>query len=345
MNSRSIVKDTVTTGLILTSYVQIITYVGLICYSVGILASNINIVERIERWTKQKKFEDQSPDQICEEWPTEGGIEITRMTIRYRPGLPFVIKNLNLSIKPAEKVGILGRTGSGKSTLVLALLRFLEIEKEDYDINGYIKIDGVPINKVGLETLRRNIITIPQIPYLLEGSLRFNIDPLEMYSDLEVRESLRKVDFYSTINNEIVENETPRSEGRFEREFKIEWRGANLSVGQRQLICIARALIQKPKILLTDEATASIDLKTDKLIQELIKTELKDTTVLTIAHRLDTIIEYDKIVVLKNGRKVEEGSPYELLENPGYFYDFVREGGKEYLEVMKGRALRRMRKK
>ena len=333
-----IVHDASTIGLILTSFVQLSSYLSFICYALGELSTSINIVERIRRWIKQKDFEDQSPNKVTSEWPTEGKIQIERVSIRYRKGLPLVIRGLNLSVKPGEKVGILGRTGSGKSTLVLALLRILEIEEEEHDLYGTIKIDGVNIKNLSLETLRRNIVTIPQEPYLLEGSLKFNIDPLDLHSRSEVVESLKKVNFFSSLSKEIKDIKRGSKEIQLIDEFEIEAKGSNLSLGQRQLICIARALIQKPKILVTDEATASIDLKTDQLVQELIKTELKNTTVLTIAHRLNTIIEYDKIVILKKGKKVEEGSPYELLQNPGYFYEFVQEGGEEYLRMMMERA-------
>ena len=209
------------------------------------------------------------------------------------------------------------------------------------------------LDSISLNTLRRSIVTIPQEPYLLQGSLKFNVDPLDVCSEIEIVKSLEKVDFFGSIRStNIIQqgsggtNINPNNPqlADFEEKKKlihniqIESRGANLSLGQRQLICVARALIQKPKILVTDEATASIDLKADQLIQELIKTELKDTTVLTVAHRLNTIIEYDKVIVLKNGKKVEEGSPKDLLESPGYFYDLVSEGGETFLKEMMRRA-------
>ena len=326
----------------MSSVVQISTYLGNVCFSLGALASNITVVQRVKRWISQEDFESQSKDKIKTLWPTEGNIQIEQMSIRYRKGLPFVIRNLNLTVNAGEKLGILGRTGSGKSTLVLALLRVLEIEKDEKGKRfGFIRIDGVKIHKLSLQTLRRNLVTIPQDPYLLEGSLSFNVDPLNVHSHVEIIDSLKKVNFFATLteDTEINQSNTFSKSGEdLIHSLKIEPNGSNLSLGQRQLICIARALVQKPKILITDEATASIDLKTDQLIQELIKTELKNTTVLTIAHRLNTIIEYDKIVVLKNGKKVEEGSPSELLESPGYFYEFVQEGGKDYLEMMKGKA-------
>ena len=365
MSSRfSIAEDTATVGLVLSSFVQITTFLGLVCYAVGILASNINVVQRIKRWTDNKDFEDQSRDKSLKEWPTHGKIEMQDLTIRYREGLPNVIKRLNLSVEAGQKVGILGRTGSGKSTLLLALLRILEIHDEPEKPNGSIKIDEVDLRSLSLQTIRRKVVTIPQDPYLLAGSLRFNIDPEGIYTDRQIYESLQKVDFFGsatnnpetdlkntknqqeppmvTSNNKLelshVDDNNDELKYNLINEIEIEAHGANLSLGQRQLICIARALIQKPKILLTDEATASIDLKTDQLIQELIKTELKDTTVLTIAHRLNTIIEYDKVVVLKDGEKVEEGSPHELLSSPGEFYDLVREGGVDFLQEMRIKA-------
>ena len=345
---------TETLGLVLSSFVQLSSFLEVICYTVGVLAANVNVIQRIKRWAQDEtQFESQALDPFLEEnWPPKGKIELKSLHTKYKEELPDVLKNINLIVKPGQKVGILGRTGSGKSTLVLALLRILESSGKDM-----IKIDGVSIDSVSLKTLRRSIVTIPQEPYLLQGSLKFNVDPIGLYSDIEIIESLEKIDLFGSIQSANQAEKVSRAsdqnknqtnsrgqhtdfEGKREliNSMEIEVRGANLSLGQRQLICIARALIQKPKILLTDEATASIDLKADQLIQELIKTEFKDTTVLTIAHRLNTIIEYDKLIVLENGKKVEEGSPKDLLESPGYFYDLVSEGGEQFLKEMMRRA-------
>ena len=283
--------------------------------------------------------------------------------MRYRPNLPLVLKNVDFHIKPREKVGVVGRTGSGKSSMILSLTRIVEMAGDP--IYNWVKIDGINISSIGLHYLRGAITIIPQDPIMLQGTIMFNVDPLETYPKSEIVLALKKVQVWDTLtwvkkdtttlmpgskpmnigppgNKPIVVEEDIKEEDMTEEELQskklnmfVEAGGGNLSIGQKQLICIARALISKPKILMMDEATANIDEKTDQAIQQLIKSEFKNTTVITIAHRLNTIIQYDKLLILEYGKLVEFGSPRELLEKTGgYFRGLVLEGGEEFVEDM-----------
>lgn len=235
-------------------------------------------------------------------WPKEGAIEFRNYSVKYRPDTAIVLKNLNFKINPGEKVGICGRTGSGKSTLCLSVFRILE------PAIGSIFIDGVDICKIGLRTLRSSLTIIPQDPRLMKGTLRYNIDPFGFYSDqriIEIMETLKIkyiIDNPSGLDLLITEN------------------GGNLSIGEKQLICIARALLKNSKIVVMDEATANIDFQTEQIIQNAISVLLKTSTVLTIAHRIKTIINYDKILILNRGKLKEFDSPKNLLLNPNSLF-------------------------
>ena len=211
-----------------------------------------------------------------------------------------------MEINPKEKIGVVGRTGSGKSTLCLCLFRLLEADK------GKINIDDIDISSIGLEMLRKNLTIIPQEPTLIEGTLRENVDPTENYSDEKIIEVLKEVGLDDFLEGKNLE-------------YKIENNGNNISIGEKQLICIARALIKKSKIILMDEATANIDYKTETFLQNSINKELKDCTVITIAHRIKTIINYDRILVLNNGEIVEFDSPQKKKKKKGLFYQLYKE--------------------
>ena len=305
-------------------------------------------------------------------WPAHGAVSFRRLSARYRAGLPHVLQSFSCDILPRQKVGIVGRTGSGKSSLLLCLLRMLyegdtqaqdgrsdrgENKDQDTDSESGIFIDGVRIDRVGLHHLRRAVAVIPQDPMLLHGTVASNVDPLASADPDAVLRSLQQVQFFDTVKAEDVvaqrlrrlaatlgrdptdaeataEKERPVTDGD-KMALEVEGKGANLSLGQRQLICISRCLIRKPKILLMDEATANVDQKTDAIIQRVVKRDLPDATVITIAHRLLTIAQYDKVVVLAKGEKVEEGRPGELLEKKGEFEKLVAEGGAEFMEKMR----------
>ncbi|KAN0055185.1 hypothetical protein ACTA71_008282 [Dictyostelium dimigraforme] len=262
--------------------------------------TKMNSVERISQYIKGSVEAPQiiencrpSPD-----WPMNGSIKFDNFVMRYREGLDPVLKGISCEIKAKEKIGIVGRTGAGKSSIVLALFRLIEASE------GSISIDGENISKFGLKDLRRNLAIIPQDPVLFSGTLRENLDPFNECQDHELWSILDDIQlakvFKSTeegLNSNVTEN------------------GENFSVGQRQLIVLARALLRKPKILVLDEATASVDGQSDSLIQATIRNKFSNCTILTIAHRLNTIMDSDKIMVLDAGRISEFDEPWTLLQN------------------------------
>merc|ERR1711968_426996 len=232
---------------------------------------------------------------IPKDWPSKGEIQGNNIFMSYGSG-PDVLKGLDFTIKGMEKVGIAGRTGSGKSSLMVALFR---IE----NFRGSIIIDGIDTKTIPLNILRSRIGIIPQDPIMFAATVRFNLDPLNIHTDEEIWAVLEKVDMKKVIQSlpDLLEDKV--SEG-----------GDNFSAGQRQLICIARALLRNPRILVLDEATASIDNETDTMIQAMIRSSFTNSTLLTIAHRLHTIIDADKIMVMDNGKVAEMDTPSDLLK-------------------------------
>nr|QUF59451.1 ATP-binding cassette transporter Abcc1-6-2 [Brachionus angularis] len=275
--------------------------------------SNITSVERIKEYLETPheepwEIESSKPPAL---WPNEGKVEFKNYSVKYREELDFVLKDINCTIKAGEKIGIVGRTGAGKSSLTLGLFRILE---SNY---GQIDIDGLNIKTIGLHDLRKKLTIIPQDPVLFSGSLRMNLDPFEEYSNDKIWNALEQAHLKEFIQKLDKKLDFECSEG-----------GENLSVGQRQLICLARALLRKTKILILDEATSSIDHNTDDLIQQTIRAEFKDCTVLTIAHRLNTILDSNRIMVLDKGKIVEFDSPTTLLSNKNtLFYSMASSAG------------------
>jgi len=232
-------------------------------------------------------------------WPRFGAVTFSNVKMRYRPNLPLVLKGINLDIEPKEKIGIVGRTGSGKSSLGVCLFRLSELS------SGWIKIDGVDIADIGLEDLRSRLSIIPQDPVLFIGTIRYNLDPFEKYADVEIWEALERTSMKDRVKMLPEQLDTMVVEN-----------GDNFSVGERQLMCMARALLRHSKILLLDEATAAIDTQTDVIIQATLRQVFKECTILTIAHRLNTVIHCDRIVVLQDGKVKEFDKPCVLLANP-----------------------------
>ncbi|XP_051912382.1 ATP-binding cassette sub-family C member 3-like isoform X2 [Hippocampus zosterae] len=276
------------------------------------LENNIVAVERVKEYSETKteapwEIEDKKPHP---DWPMQGNVEFHNYSVRYREGLDLVLKNLTLSVKGGEKVGIVGRTGAGKSSMTLCLFRLLEAAE------GEISIDDVKISEIGLHDLRSKLTIIPQEPVLFSGTLRVNLDPFEKYSDDEVWKALEHSHLHKFVSNQPAKLEMECSEG-----------GENLSVGQRQLVCLARALLRKTRILILDEATAAVDLETDDLIQSTIKTQFEDCTVFTIAHRLNTIMDYTRVLVLDKGQIAEFDTPSNLISQRGIFYGMAKDAG------------------
>ncbi|XP_042311068.1 ATP-binding cassette sub-family C member 3 isoform X6 [Sceloporus undulatus] len=276
------------------------------------LESNIVAVERVKEYSET---ETEAPWVIAdkrppEDWPNQGEVQISNYSVRYRKGLDLVLKDLSLSVKGGEKVGIVGRTGAGKSSMTLCLFRILEA------VEGEIKIDGLRIADIGLHDLRSRLTIIPQDPVLFSGTLRMNLDPFNKYSEEEIWKALELSHLKRFVGSQPAMLDYECSEG-----------GENLSVGQRQLVCLARALLRKTRILILDEATAAIDLETDDLIQTTIRTQFEDCTVLTIAHRLNTIMDYTRVLVLDKGAIAEFDTPSKLIESKGIFYAMAKDAG------------------
>ncbi|XP_061309783.1 multidrug resistance-associated protein 1-like isoform X3 [Pezoporus flaviventris] len=243
-------------------------------------------------------------------WPDRGIIEFVNYKAQYRKDLGLALKDVSFQTQSKEKVGIVGRTGAGKSTLTNCLFRVLEGSE------GKIIIDGIDISTIGLHDLRGNLNIIPQDPILFSGTLQSNLDPLGKHSDLELWEVLELChlkDFVQSLPKKLL--------------HEISEGGENLSVGQRQLVCLARALLRKTKILVLDEATASVDMETDNLVQSTIKREFHNCTILTIAHRLHTVMDLERVLVLDTGRILEYDTPHNLLQQKGAFSEMVAEAG------------------
>ena len=278
------------------------------------METQIVAVERIEEYTN---LPSEAPAHIPgsvppANWPSRGEIAIEDLTMRYRPELEPVLKHISLHIRPGEKIGVVGRTGAGKSSLVLCLMRIVELE------TGKIVIDGVNIRDIGLEDLRSSIAIIPQEPLLFSGTVRSNLDPFHEYSDEAIWSALEQASMKDVIAENATGLDTP-----------VEEHGNNYSVGQRQLLCIARALLRKSKVILMDEATASIDSETDMKIQSTIRTQFTESTVITIAHRIHTIIDSDRVLVLELGEVKEYDQPGVLLEDPKSLFSQLVEKSKE----------------
>uniref|UniRef100_A0A183TW18 Multidrug resistance-associated protein 1 n=1 Tax=Toxocara canis TaxID=6265 RepID=A0A183TW18_TOXCA len=287
------------TGLSISYALNITFVLNFAVRQISKLETNIVSVERVKEYSEMPSEASWISPLWCKpphSWPDSGRIELRRYSTRYRPGLNLVLKRLSVSIFAHEKIGIVGRTGAGKSSVALALFRIVEA------VEGAILIDGLDISQIGLHDLRGSLAIIPQDPVLFSGTLRFNLDPIGRYSDSELWLALEFAHLKDFVESQPEKLEHFITEG-----------GENMSVGQRQLVCLARALLRKSKVLVLDEATASVDMGTDALIQKTIRREFRDSTVITIAHRLNTIVDYDRIIVLDKGEVAEFDAPSSLL--------------------------------
>ncbi|KAF1388604.1 hypothetical protein PFLUV_G00092020 [Perca fluviatilis] len=299
-------------GLAVSHSLQVTGILSWIVRSWTDVENNIVSVERVKEydntpkeaaWTIEDSF-------LPAAWPTTGNIQFEDYGLQYRKGLDWALNDINIDIQDREKVGIVGRTGAGKSSLALGIFRILEAAK------GRIFIDGIDIAQIGLHDLRSRITIIPQDPVLFSGSLRMNLDPFDTCSEEDLWKALELAHLSSFVSALPQKLDHECSEG-----------GENLSLGQRQLLCLARALLRKTRILVLDEATAAVDLKTDQLIQSTIRSQFGDCTVLTIAHRLNTIMDYTRVVVMDRGCISEMDSPSQLLRQQTHFYQMCVEAG------------------
>jgi ABC-type multidrug transport system fused ATPase/permease subunit len=285
-------------GLSVTYSLMVTETLNWLVRMVCALETNAVSLERIFQYSgegEEAAWETVGDEAAEAGWPGAGQLEVKDLTVRYRPDLQPVLRDISLVLRPGERVGVVGRTGAGKSSLTLALWRVLEAEA------GSITLDGVNLATLGLQRLRRALTIIPQDPVLFSASLRFNLDPGSEHTDTRILECLQLAGL---------------GEAGRDLDKEVQERGENFSVGQRQLICLARALLRSSRLLVLDEATAAVDPATDAVVQRTVREHFKHCTVITIAHRLHTVLDSDRVVVLDAGRVGEEGPPAELLADP-----------------------------
>lgn len=276
---------------------QAMILTGMVQYGVRQVAESLQQMTSVERVLQYTELEQES--EITKlppsSWPTHGQVEFKDLSLRYDPNNPPVLKHLNITIEPSWKVGVVGRTGAGKSSLIGALFRLSNLE-------GDILVDGIETGSISLEVLRSKISIIPQDPVLFSATIRYNLDPFDKYGDADLWRALEDVELKGAIPG---------------LDYMVTQRGSNFSVGQRQLLCLARAILRNNKVLVLDEATANVDPQTDGLIQTTIRTKFKHCTVLTVAHRLHTVMDSDRILVMDDGRAREFDIPHLLLKKHG----------------------------
>jgi len=277
------------------------------------LENNSVAVERVIQCADLKPEDDAmvrvaAPAVVDASWPWQGRVQVRNLSLRYRAGLPLVLNNLTFVVEPGSKLGLVGRTGSGKSSFLLALLRIVPPEK-----SASVVIDGVDVAHVSLATLRTRVSMIPQDPVLFSGSIRMNLDPFNAYSDAALLDALRlaRVDA-----SRLLVQHSDASDAAVLGAV-VDSGGKNFSIGERQLLCLARACVRKSRLVLLDEATSAVDYDLDKLVQNTIRDAFRDSTVIAIAHRLDTVLDYTRIIVLDAGRIVEDGPPQTLINTRG----------------------------
>ncbi|KAF9920089.1 hypothetical protein FBU30_010129 [Linnemannia zychae] len=293
--------DPATAGLILSYLARLASEMSYAVQCMGDLENNMTSAERLFYYTNSLEQEPPAeiPDrQPAPTWPQQGQISFQQVSMRYRPDLPLALDKISFEVRAGHKVGVVGRTGAGKSSLIQALFLLVQLE------SGKIVIDGIETDTIGTADLRSSMSIIPQDPVLFQGTLRYNLDPLDRYSEQELWRALEASDLKGYVQQQ---------EGGLDA--AVTANGENLSVGQRQLVCLSRALLSHSRVVVLDEATASVDLATDSLIQKAIRVDFSDSTVITIAHRLNTVIDYDRILVMDKGQVAEYDTPYNLLKN------------------------------
>ena len=301
-------------GLALANVFQATSILPFVSRIVSELRARFTSVERVCEYAYEIDQEAQKKDENkkLENWPSNGEVIFDKVTFGYKQTIGVVLDQISFKLTPGMKVGIVGRTGAGKTSLLASILRLNELS------GGKILIDGLDVSQISLTKLRSSIAVIPQDPVLFRGTIRHNLDPFNTYPDDKIWSCLEKAHLKDKLASEDSEGLS----------MHVGVDGDNFSVGEKQLICLSRALLRGNKILLLDEATASVDVKTDHLIQSTIQEVFKDCTVMTIAHRLQTVMNYDMILVLDKGMLVESGSPEDLASRPNGIFKSMLEATK-----------------
>jgi ATP-binding cassette subfamily C (CFTR/MRP) protein 1 len=300
--------DPSTGGLVLSYILSIVQMIQFTVRQLAEVENNMNSTERIHYYGTE--LEEEAPlhlGNVQPSWPEKGEINFQNVQMRYRDGLPLVLQGLDMKVKAGEKIGVVGRTGAGKSSIMSTLFRLVELS------GGQITIDGVDIATIGLHDLRSRLAIIPQDPTLFRGTIRSNLDPFNEHQDLALWHALRQADLVGD------EQDIADESGRIHLDTAVEDEGLNFSLGQRQLLALARALVRNAQIIVCDEATSSVDFETDQKIQKTIVSGFRGKTLLCIAHRLKTIIGYDRILVMDAGRVAELDRPIDLYDQGGIF--------------------------
>jgi ABC-type multidrug transport system fused ATPase/permease subunit len=314
--------DAAVAGLIVSNSFQILLFFSIMSRFMGEVHDNMSAVEQARQMCELPQEE--QPD--CEEevpdiWPSNGEIVFDKVVMPYLPGKPPVLKGVTFSVLPGEKVGVVGRTGAGKSSLIVALYRLAKIKR------GEIDVDGVDCGSVKLHTLRSSMAIIPQEPVMFGGTLRTNLDPFGEHTDEELFDVLQKCLLHHLVGNK---------DGL---DAKVDPMGANYSLGTQQLICLARAMLNPSKILLLDEATAALDSDTNAAVNDVLKEHFSDRTIFTIAHRLDTIIESDRILTISAGIVAEFDEPSTLIDNQrSVFHELCMNTGPSQFHALSEKA-------
>ncbi|QKX53596.1 uncharacterized protein TRUGW13939_00675 [Talaromyces rugulosus] len=320
-------------GLVLSYILAIVQMLQFTIRQLAEVENNMNATERVHYYGTQ--LEEEAPVHLGDvppTWPEHGRITFSNVHMRYRAGLPLVLRGLDMDVRGGERIGIVGRTGAGKSSIMSALFRITELSE------GSITIDGHDIGKIGLQDLRSRLAIIPQDPTLFKGTVRSNLDPFNEHSDLELWDALRQAHLVGeqpkgenesgTAAEEATAEKSTQNQGsRVQLDSTVEEEGLNFSLGQRQLMALARALVRNSQIIVCDEATSSVDFETDRKIQRTMATGFKGKTLLCIAHRLRTIITYDRICVMDQGRISELDTPLSLWEKGGIFRSMCDRSG------------------
>lgn len=330
-----------------------LAFAGTVCHDLLFVVRRFVQLEQsmvaIERLKEFTELQQEAPEYVeprpAASWPEHGFIKVENLVIKYAPDLPSVLHNISFEVSPRQKIGIVGATGCGKSTLALSFFRFVEAAE------GRIVIDGLDISKIGLTDLRSRMTIIPQDPTILSGTLRSTLDVFDEYDDVDIYAALRRVHLIKEENPMTSLGEQNDVENRNKNVFEdlsnpVSEGGDNFSSGEKQLICMARAILKRNKILFMDEATASIDYETDVLISKTIREEFSDSTILTIAHRIHTIIDFDKVLVMDRGNIAEFASPADLLrDHKSRFYSLCKATGRTEFKNLKEMASEAERKR